>query len=518
MTRNGFTRRQVVQRMGAGGLAVAVGNLAATGATFAQEGRVLKIRNDRDIARLDPALRGGWYEETVMFAIFSGLVRYKPGDSWEWELDAAASIDASDPLNIAFELRPGIMFTGGHGEMTAEDVKFSYERFLDPAVDAVYGADWAALDHVEVTGTHSGIIRLKSNFAPLFTSTLPHASGLIVSKAAVEASGSPTIAADPLACSGPYQIAEWRPREIIRLTRNPGWQGPQPHFDEIQIYPIPDVTSAETVFAAGDLDATQVSTNSVPLYEGGDASLTVKPALGYTWLGMNVEAEKLSDQRVRRAIQLGVNAEEVVQATFGGFVEQAHGMIPPPLLGARERDLYGHDPERARALLREAGAENLSVTLRLKTDPDLLIVGQVLQSQLAQIGVNLQIRTMDVAALVAMAQDDADHTNLELFIEPFTTAPDPSWVTEWFTCGQVGDWNWQRTCSEEWDALNAAALAETDPETRGQMYRDLQDRLEETGAYVFLYHGVNAWVSRPGIVPAYSADGQWAFLRDFAAG
>ncbi|WP_116132275.1 ABC transporter substrate-binding protein [Tropicimonas sp. IMCC34043] len=517
MTEFRINRRDLMRRLGAGGLALSASSLLGAGAVISQEARVLRIRNDGDIRRLDPATRGGWYDETVMFAIFSGLVRYAPGEKWAIELDAAESLDDSDPLNIAFTLRPGIMFTGGYGELTAEDVKFSYERFLDPAVDAVYGSDWGALAEVEVTGKYSGIIHLSRPFAPLFTSTMPHASGLILSKAALEGSGEAVIGTDPLACSGPYQLAEWRPREMIRLTRNPGWTGPVPYYDEIQLLPIADLTSAETAFDAGDLDVTQIAVNSIPVRNPAADKLVVKPALAYTWLGMNVENETLSDIRVRRAIQQAIDVQEVVEATFGGAVTPAFGLVPPPLLGARDADLYPFDPAATKALLAEAGAEGLTLTLSFGADPDLMIAAQVIQAQLAAVGITLQIRSMDSATLTAQQQDNAggSYKEVELFFTTFTTAPDPSWVTEWFTCSQVGVWNFQRTCSEDWDAKNAAAAEETDPAVRNQMYIELQDALEETGAYVFLYHGVNAWVAGPKVTPAYSADAQWALLRDF---
>ena len=514
-----ITRRQAMQRLGAGGLALAVANLGTGTAVFAEENKVLRIHNDGDIERLDPATRGGWYDETVMFAIFAGLVRYSGGADWEWEKDAAVSIDASDPMNITFELRPGIQFTGGFGEMTAEDVKFSYERFADPEVNAVYASDWGALSEVEVTGTHSGVIRLKEPFAPLFASTLPNASGLIISKKAMEASGKPAIATDPLACSGPYQLAEWRPREVIKLTRNPGWVGPKPYYDEIQLFPIADVTSAETAFAAGDLDCTQIAINSIPAYEGTKGTLTVRPALGYAWIGLNVESPKLADIKVRRALQHAVNVQQIVEATFGDAVDPAFGLVPPPLLGARDKVLYGYDADKARALLKEAGVSDLKISLTFGTDPDLMIVAQVLQSQLADVGVGLTIKQMDSAAMIAQAQDNkgGGYKDIDMIIEPFTTVPDPSWVTEWFTCDQVGVWNFQRTCSPEWDEENAAAVKETDPDKRAKMYVDLQDKLEETGAYVFLYHGVNAWATKPGITPAFKPDAQIALLRDFKA-
>ena len=72
----------------------------------------------------------------------------KPGESWGWERDAALSIEQVDPTHIRFQLRPGLGWTGGFGEVTAEDVKFSYERIANPAMKSPYRGDWAKLDRV----------------------------------------------------------------------------------------------------------------------------------------------------------------------------------------------------------------------------------------------------------------------------------------------------------------------------------------------------------------------------------
>lgn len=513
-------RRQLLKTLSAATLGAVGTSLVGTGAAFAIEGKTLKIRNDGDIRNLDPATRGGWYDETVMFAIFSGLVQFKAGDEWGWQLDAAESIDTKDPLAIPFRLKPGLKWTGGYGEVTSEDVKFSYERFADPKVNAVYASDWAALDKVEITDKYSGVIRLKKPFVPLFTSTLPHASGLIVCKAAVEKNGG-LIATDPLATSGPYMLSKWQPKERITLTRNPDWVGPKPYFDEIQLYPLADKVAAETAFDAGDLDVTQINISSIADRKKKDKDvLTVKPALAYTWMGMNIENPKLADIRVRRAIQRAINVPEVIEGTFGDAVQPAFGIIPPPLLGARDTLLYPYDPEAAKALLTEAGVKDLRIKVEFGTDADLLVAAQVMQAQLAAVGITLDVRQMDGATLTAQQQDAKGGTwkEVELFFVTFTTAPDPSWVTEWFKCDQVGVWNFQRTCDAGWDAENAKAAEEPDEAKRAAVYVDLQNKLEETGAYVFLYHGVNAWVSPKTLKGAWTPDGQWALLREFSAG
>jgi peptide/nickel transport system substrate-binding protein len=513
-----LTRRQMLQTLSAATLGAVGSSVFGSNASFAIEGKTLKIRNDGDIRNLDPATRGGWYDETVMFAIFSGLVQFKAGDEWGWQLDGAASIDNKDPLAIPFKLKPGLKWTNGYGEVTSEDVKYSYERFANPKVNAVYASDWAALDTVEITDKYSGVIRLKKPFVPLFTSTLPHASGLIVCKAAVEKNGG-VIGTDPLATSGPYMLSKWQPKERITLTRNPDWPGAKPYFDEIQLYPIADKVAAETAFDAGDLDVTQINISSIAERKKKDAAtLTVKPALAYTWMGINVENPKFTDLRVRRAIQRAINVPEVIEATFGGAVQPAFGVIPPPLLGARDKLLYPYDPAAAKALLKEAGVSDLKIKVEFGTDADLLVAAQVMQAQLAEVGITLDVRQMDGATLTAQQQDTKGGTwkDVEMFFITFTTAPDPSWVTEWFKCDQVGVWNFQRTCDAGWDAENAKASEEPNAAKRAAMYVELQNRLEETGAYVFLYHGVNAWVSPKTLNGAWTPDGQWALLRDMS--
>ena len=93
---------------------------------MAQDQSVLHIRSYSDLQVLDPLNRLAQPEGDIMDAIFSNLVKAKPGDTWDWELDAAESIEQVDERHIDFTLRKGIQFTGGFGELTAEDVKFSF--------------------------------------------------------------------------------------------------------------------------------------------------------------------------------------------------------------------------------------------------------------------------------------------------------------------------------------------------------------------------------------------------------
>jgi peptide/nickel transport system substrate-binding protein len=482
--------------------------------------RVLRIQNDVDIQNLDPANRHGWYDELVLFAVQSGLCQYSPGTVWGWRLDAAEHLVQRDALTTEFALRPGRQWTGGFGEMTAEDVKFSFERFLDPKIQATYLSDWDSLDRVEITGRYTGLIHLKRPFAPLFSATLPGISGTIVCRAAMLKAGG-TVQTDPVASSGPYRIGSWRPRELLHLVRNPLWAGEKPWFDEIEVIPM-DFREAETAFDSGDLDVTRIGIGAIPLirdaHDPGTA-LTIRPALDYNWLGMNMAHPKLADPRVRRAIQQAVDVPDVLQAAFGDAVAPALGLVPPPLLGARTRKLYHFDPPRAHALLKEAGVTNLSLRIDFEHDIDRMAIAQVIQSQLHDVGITVRLHPMDEASFAAEGQESEGESwrDLQLSIEKFTASPDPSSVLVWFTCRQVGIWNTERYCDSRFDGMVAEAVAEENDVLRAAKYVDLQDMLEESGAFLPLYHGVNAWACRSGIAGAWSPDGQWPFLRDIKA-
>ena len=113
----------------------------------AADGRVV-VRVDEDLKNLDPAYRTGPIDVNVILAVGQGLVKFKPG-STEWENDAAADIKQVDDKTIEFTLKEGLKFTGDYGDLTAEDVKFSFERFIKPGPDGAkvdYADDWAALD------------------------------------------------------------------------------------------------------------------------------------------------------------------------------------------------------------------------------------------------------------------------------------------------------------------------------------------------------------------------------------
>ena len=288
MAWSSVSRRQFMKTSAAGALAAA----APLGDAWAQSGpKILRSRAARDPEILDPGWRLGTVEDDIMRSIFRGLVTIKAGDEWGWEKDLAEEIVQESPTRIRFRLKKGIPWSDNLGEVTAEDVKYSYERIANPEMKAAYRVDWEKLDKVEVTGTHTGVIILKQPFMPLWISTLPAGSGLIMCKKAMEKLPGQKFTTEVPAYCGPYRIKKFEAKRAVVLERNPLWPGEKPYYDEIHYIMILDANAAEIAYEAGELDVTILPIGSVKRLRAKlppRSKLIVKPSLAYWWLGMQM--------------------------------------------------------------------------------------------------------------------------------------------------------------------------------------------------------------------------------------
>ena len=521
MTRIGFF--EISRRRFLAGTAATGAAAVAPRALRAQEPKILRVRSYYDLQVLDPCYRVGAPEDDITRCLLPGLIGYRPSaDKWEWELEAAEAIDQIDDKTIAFKLRQGWMWTGGFGELTTEDVKFSFERIADPANKSPYNTDWATLEQIEIKDKYEGVIKLKEYFAPLWSTTLPIGSGRIVCKKAVEAlPGKKFTTSVPASC-GPYTLAEWQPKQRTLLKRNPDYKGPQPYFDEVHIHPIEDPKVALIGYEAGELDLTEIDLGSLANYKGhppAGSRLINRPSLAYIWIGMNVEHPNLKDERVRKAIQRAIDPDAAIDAAYFGQAQRATGIVAPGLIGHRDRNLVSHDVADAQRLLAEAGVQNLSLTMHLLNTTDYVAMAQVVQASLAEVGINLELIPLDSGTFWTLGDQSTGEQwkTIQLQLGRFSMNPDPAWATEWFTPQQIGVWNWERWNNLEFGRLNEEGLHERDPKKRDVIYRRMQDLMEESGAYVFATHGASAFIHRATLKPAQWPDGKPVFAQFKAA-
>src|SRR5262249_41201658 len=155
--------------------------------------------------------------------------------------------------------------TGGHGKVTAEDVKFSFERVKDPANASAWAYAFDAMDKVEVTGERTGVIKLKAPSAPFWVTTLPYYMGHIVSKSAVEKAGGKFTTEVPASC-GPYLIEKWTPKQNLTLALNPAWKGEAPLFPKVRFEIVTDDEAAALAYESKAIDYSKISLNTLSTY------------------------------------------------------------------------------------------------------------------------------------------------------------------------------------------------------------------------------------------------------------
>ena len=508
-----MTRRSFLAACGAFGAATMVVPRFA----LSQDGSVLTIRSYSDLQILDPAYRLSLPEDDIIRSIFAPLITPQASDTWGWQTVAADRIEQLDDVTISFVLKDNIGFTDGYGQMTAEDVKFSIERFADPAMESPYAGDWSALKEVEVKDRLSGLIHLKNKFVPLWSTTLPTPASCVLSKRAMQELGD-KITTKPVAQSGQYLLAEWQPKQKTVLKRNPDWAHEPGGFDEIHIIPIEDPATAERGFEAGDLDYTWTSVASIPrLKENLPANsvLLEKPSLAYVWVGMNQDVAPFDNVNIRRAVQHAIDRQGVVDAAYFGAAAVGNGIIAPGLPGSRDSVTYDYDPDKARALLKQEGATNLNVTLDILNQTDRLTAAQVIQANLADVGISCEIKQNDSGTFWTLGSKDGDYWNkLQMLLQRYSMQPDPSWATVWFTPEQVGVWNWERFDNAEYKALHEQGLVESDFAKRDEIYTKMQNLMDESGSYVFLTHEVVGALHRDTIKPGLKPNGE-SLLSEF---
>ena len=505
----GLDRRQLLGRGAAVAAALGaagVGALAdaqdapAQGATPTASGSwgVLKLRTPEDLGSADPAFDSNNTDGFVTKSVFEGLVGFRAG-SWDVVNVLAESLEPSaDGRRYAFKLKRGIPFQKGYGEITAADVKYSFERIANltkPRLNSAYKADWPGLQRVRVTGKYSGVIELKQYFAPLMVTTLPHLAGMVVPEKAVKKLGK-KFGVSPIG-SGPYEFDSWKPKSSVTLSRFADWGGAGasmarvPQWSQIVLIPIADQNATEIALETGAVDAGYVSPLSVSRFANNSKfNLHTRSSLGYTFIGMNIMHPNLKDVHVRQAIRSAIDVPSIMTAAFEGKYKRASAILSPnyPLGYWKDAPVYNRDVDKAKAFLSKAAGVPSGLSLVYGDDPGAATVAQIVQSNLKDVGIALDVQHLDPGAYWQTGKTLQER---QLTYIVFASAPDPYFATEWFTCAQFDIYNWMYWCDARFDGLNSSAVHQRDKAKRNAAYIEMQKRWDAAANAVWI-----AWPSQ----------------------
>lgn len=342
-------------------LLVVVGVLSITAETS-----VLRVRIVQDIVNLDPPHLHTAADRLVAQQVMEGLVQFDWGQEAPFPVKPriAKSYEISeDARKITFFINEGIMFHGGYGELTAEDVVFSLKRHMDPAVASKAAAQFVDVARIEAPGPYTVEVSLKAPSARSFLQTLAwQGPGMIVSKKATEELGD-KIQRSPIG-TGPYYFEKWSPGTKVILKRfddywgAPDWGFGNPAFDEIHCLIVSEDLLALDALEKGEIDVVGLVTKGSIKRAEQIEGISLQVAGGGSWqhhIFFNHKKALLSDIRVRKALAYALDLKTIADRL--GPMQEYYPSPFSKIVFASSDEFwtYEYNPEKAKELLAEAG-------------------------------------------------------------------------------------------------------------------------------------------------------------------
>jgi peptide/nickel transport system substrate-binding protein len=492
-----LTRRSVLALTAA--TALALGGLSAADAQTPPG--VLVVGQIAEPQALDPHAVTAVNDFRILMNVYDGLVRYASGTL---EVEPALATDWSisdDGTVYTFTLREGVTFHDG-SPFDAEAVVFNFERMLNedhPYHDTgpfPLSFFFSAVESVEATGAMEVTFTLNAPYAP-FLSNLAYPTGLIVSPAAVMEHGQ-DFGRNPSG-TGPFTFTEWRSNEAVVIEANPDYWDGAPELQAVVFRPITDANTRTAEMLAGGIDV-MVEVPPVSLSEFQGDGFTVHEQAGpHVWfLILNALEGPFADVRVRQAANYAVNKEAIVNDVLEGTAAVAAGPTPPAFAWAYNDELqpYPYDPDRARALLAEAGMENPEVTFYVTEGGsgmlDPIAMGTAIQADLEAVGFDVTIETYEWNTFLGEVnpglEGKADMAEMAWMTNdpdtlPYLALRTAAWPAE-------GGFNSGYYSNPEVDALLEEARTATDQDRRAELYRQMQVIVQEDAPWVFVANWV----------------------------
>ncbi len=488
-----FTRRGVL----AAGTALALTVGAVVGAVAQTPPGVLIVGQIAEPKALDPAAVTAVNDFRILMNVYDGLVQYKDG-TLEVEPALATSWTISeDGTEYTFTLREGVTFHDGSA-FDAAAVKFNFDRMLDenhpyhntgPFPLSFF---FSAVQSVDVIDASTVKFTLNAPYAP-FLSNLAYPTGLIVSPAAVAQHGA-DFGRNPSG-TGAFKFAEWRSNEAVVIEANPDhWDG-APELQAVVFRPITDANTRTAEMLAGGIDL-MVEVPPVALSQFSVDPYTIHEQAGpHVWfLILNAKEGPFADVRVRQAANYAINKSAIVNDVLEGTAAVAAGPTPPAFAWAYNEALepYPYDPEKAKALIAEAGVEGSELTFYVTEGGsgmlDPVAMGTAIQADLNAVGFDVKIETYEWNTFLGQVnpglEGKADMAEMAWMTNDPDTLPFLALRTEAWP--DKGGFNSGYYSNPKVDELLEAARASTDQAERAKLYQEMQTIVQQDAPWVFV--------------------------------
>ena len=414
------------------------------------------------------------------------------GDNFLPELDLAESYQNIGDKKFVFKIPSGLSFHDGT-PLTTQDILYSFEQAAGPKS--------------RIKSSFVDVEKFEANDASTFSITLkkPNSAFLLSELAAIRVfpksvGESPGFSSHPVG-SGPYRFVKRQNRDLIferfdayRSYRTQHGLDPRP-FKKIIVRAIEDPTTRFLSLVGGDIDILFNALSPRRILEAEkitELQVQHETGINYQYLGFNLKAKKFQDVRVRRALALAINRDELIEHKLKGFARKAAGLLPPQnpfaYSGLEQMDF---NPTVARRLLKEAHAESLTIEIKCSTDRDVISILQVVQKYWQDVGVAVTLRPLEFATFFAQVREG----NFEAFSLRWTNITEPDILFKVFHSRELPPGrNRISYINPKIDKILEAARDQTDTTKRRNLYFEAQKILALDEPYISLWYPDNVAV------------------------
>jgi peptide/nickel transport system substrate-binding protein len=496
-TAGGTTRREFLARAALTALSAASVGLGPTDAASApRRGGTMVVTGHQEISSLSPDDAGPTVIWIAVTQIHNALLELDENFKLVPTLAQAYSA-APDGMSYTFRLVKGVRFHDGT-EFTADDVKYTYEWYLNPANRAINANNFKGVDSVQVLDKYTIRVRMKEPNAAFLAKG---ASTFIVPAAYHSKVGENGYKSAPIG-TGAFRLKEWKPAEHTLVAAFDQHFRGRPYLDffRVDIVPEPSVRAIGMQTGASDSAVWPLLVeDNLRFAKDPNFTTYVTVTTGVNHFPINNKLPVFADKRVRQAMMYAINRQRLIDDVFKGTAVIATSHLSPAFKNYYEPNVvkYPYDPAKAKALLEEAGWKTGPDGVRQKGGTRLsftctTITGdqarrpeaEVAQQDLKAVGIEMKLAEAPVAAITEkMRKGEMDASLYNWTYGGSGGDPDPS-----VTLRSNGGNNWSHYANPKVDSLIDAGLREPDPKKRRPFYSEIQKIVAEDVPFLYIMY------------------------------
>ncbi len=465
---------------------------------------------------LDPRIGTDAFSQRIDSLLFSSLV--ERDEHMNLRGDLAESWETPDPRTYVFHLRRGVRFHDGR-PLTSADVKFTFDSILSGAIKTPKRGSFRLLQSVEAPDPATVVFRLSEPAASFLWDLSRPAVGIVPA-------GAPADFAQKPVGTGAFRFVSARQDEEVVLERNPDYFRAPPRIARVRFRIVPDaiVRALELRKGTADLELNSLTPDMVQvLKRDPQIEVTEEPGTIHAYIAFNFDDPALAQRGVRQALACATDRQSIIANLLRGEARLADSLLPPENWAyTADVPRYDYDPARAERLLDAAGyprgpdGVRLRLTLKTSTEESARLLGAVLQEQWRRVGVELQLRPLELATLLA----DITRGNFQLYTLRWVGANNDPAVFEFlFSSAKMppNGANRGRYRNPRLDELVGRASVEMDREKRRRLFAEVQRILAEDLPYLNLWFYDNVCVHRRRVTDVQlTPSGDYDFLTGIA--